>query len=378
MPSKAIELITQVKDFCKISDTSYDTLILQKLNLVQWQLYNSHFHWRDLETFTTLTTTETMTLNVAPSTAWAVGDTITGATSLTTSCTITEVLSTLTFHVKNRNGSYTLGEVLTNGTYTADQGTAYPTFSSDSYIPAPTDLGILYDLRQTDVSPYAKLTYLTPQKFHSLIPQPTEFAEGSPLYYTWWGGRLYFYPIPDQSYDLTAFYYKKPTNMKLYSTVTAAHSGITWTGTTTFWLNNLNVVAGMFVAYQADVLSDGTYPWAKVAGVTTNTALTTTLAYTGASGATTVAYWANSESTFTDFFDLALIYGATIMMGATFREIRESSPWFQEQYKEQLAGLAEAQVSIPDQRGIVEDFTPVAPQPNLTGQEYKYPFIRSS
>ena len=73
---------------------------------------------------------ELMTLDVAPSGAgWAVGDTITGATSAKT-CTVLERLTTLTYHVKDRSGAFTLGEVLSNGTATADQGAANPTFAA--------------------------------------------------------------------------------------------------------------------------------------------------------------------------------------------------------------------------------------------------------
>ncbi len=73
---------------------------------------------------------ELMTLDVAPSGAgWAVGDTITGATSAKT-CTVVERITTLTYHVKDRSGTFTLGEVLSNGTATADQGGANPTFAA--------------------------------------------------------------------------------------------------------------------------------------------------------------------------------------------------------------------------------------------------------
>jgi hypothetical protein len=77
---------------------------------------------------------ELMTLDVAPSGAgWAIGDTITGATSAKT-CVIVERLTTLTYHVKNRSGGYTLGEILSNGTATADQGAANPTFAATDAI----------------------------------------------------------------------------------------------------------------------------------------------------------------------------------------------------------------------------------------------------
>lgn len=74
-------------------------------------------------------TMELMTLDVAPGTTWAAGDTITGQTSNKT-CIITQKLTDLTYEVRSRNGAFTLGEVLTNGTYTADQGAANPVFAS--------------------------------------------------------------------------------------------------------------------------------------------------------------------------------------------------------------------------------------------------------
>ena len=76
---------------------------------------------------------ELMTLDVAPGGAgWAVGDTITGATSFNT-CIVVQVLTTKTYYVRNRSGAFTLGEILSNGTATADQGAANPTFSSSGY-----------------------------------------------------------------------------------------------------------------------------------------------------------------------------------------------------------------------------------------------------
>jgi len=73
---------------------------------------------------------ELMTLDVAPSGAgWAIGDTITGAISAET-CTVVERITTLTYHVKDRSGDYTLGEILSNGTATADQGAAKPTVAA--------------------------------------------------------------------------------------------------------------------------------------------------------------------------------------------------------------------------------------------------------
>jgi len=73
---------------------------------------------------------ELMTLDVAPSGAgWAIGDTITGATSANT-CTVLERITTLTYHIKDRSGAFTLGEILSNGTATADQGAANPVLAA--------------------------------------------------------------------------------------------------------------------------------------------------------------------------------------------------------------------------------------------------------
>lgn len=74
---------------------------------------------------------ELMTLDVAPATTWAAGDTITGVSS-TKTCLVVEKLTDLTYVVKRRSGAFTLNEVLTNGTYTADQGAANPTFAARS------------------------------------------------------------------------------------------------------------------------------------------------------------------------------------------------------------------------------------------------------
>ncbi len=72
---------------------------------------------------------ELLTLDVAPGGAgWVAGDILTGQTS-TKTCVIVEVLTTKTYTVKNRTGTFTLGEIISNGTATADQGVAYPTFA---------------------------------------------------------------------------------------------------------------------------------------------------------------------------------------------------------------------------------------------------------
>ena len=77
-------------------------------------------------------TYELMTLDVAPATAWAVGDTITGQTSSQT-CIVVTVITTKTFIIKSRSGAFTLGEIVgVTGVAgkLADQGAANPTFST--------------------------------------------------------------------------------------------------------------------------------------------------------------------------------------------------------------------------------------------------------
>ena len=92
---------------------------------------------------------ELLTLDVAPGTTWSVGDTITGATS-TTTCEITRVITNRTYLVKNRNGEFSLGEVLSNGLSAADQGAASPTCSPQSgvshSIVTVQDLGGSYNI----------------------------------------------------------------------------------------------------------------------------------------------------------------------------------------------------------------------------------------
>lgn len=79
---------------------------------------------------------ESMTLDVAPATDWATGDIITGQTSGAT-CVIVSKTSALVYRMKQKVGTFTLGEVIgVTGTPAklADQGAAKPTFSGDSDI----------------------------------------------------------------------------------------------------------------------------------------------------------------------------------------------------------------------------------------------------
>jgi uncharacterized phiE125 gp8 family phage protein len=101
---------------------------------------------------------EFMTLDVAPATAWAVGDVITGQTSSKT-CIVVTVITTKTFIVKSRSGAYTLGEVVgVTGVAgkLADQGAANPTFVTtynSGYMALGTGI---------DVLGHTAVVYLTP------------------------------------------------------------------------------------------------------------------------------------------------------------------------------------------------------------------------
>ena len=75
-----------------------------------------------------LVTKEMITLSDAPATAWAVGDTITGGSSTSTS-KIDSKSTDLKYIIYNRSGAYTSAEILTNGTVTAGQDIGYPIVS---------------------------------------------------------------------------------------------------------------------------------------------------------------------------------------------------------------------------------------------------------
>lgn len=101
---------------------------------------------------------ELMTLDVAPSTAWEVGDLITGQTS-TKTCVVVHVLTTKTFIVKSRSGAFTLGEIVgVTGVAgkLADQGATKPTFAT-TYNSGYMALGT-----PVDVLGYTAVVYLTP------------------------------------------------------------------------------------------------------------------------------------------------------------------------------------------------------------------------
>jgi hypothetical protein len=308
MATKAVELLTQIKDILLISGSTQDPNIIRAMNLVQKQIYNSHYHWRDLEAVTSLVT----------------------------------VASTATVDI-------------------------------------PVTTGIIYDVTQTSTSPYGKLTYISPRKFHAIIPQPTQFATNKPIWYTWWGGKLYLYPIPDAVYTLTLYTYNKPLNMKLYATGTASNNGAstTVTGSGTKFKTAANVDTSMFFAYQSDIKSDSTYPWSTIATIAADTTMTIS-AYAGAGGqAAAEAYYTSSECSYSNDFDLALVYGTAILMSGKMQDQSDTMKWLIQQYDAQIIFLAQTQTSIPDYKPILEDFYVVSRDRGLGDSAYKFPFIRS-
>ena len=371
---KAYELVAKVKDLCLYSGTTRDYYILENLNMIQNDLYAMDIRWRALQARVDLYTTELLTLDTAPAVAWSVGDTITGATSETTS-TVVDTLSTKTYNIKDRSDDYEEEEALSNGTNSATQGEDYPTVASNDYIILPSDVGVIYTIRQTSDSPYSKLEYRDPQTFHRLIPQPTQYAEGTPTYYTWFDGRLFLYPIPDATYTLRMYYYKRPTPMKIYATGTAALSSNTLTGTSTYWSNNDNVDVGMFFAYGADVRNDRTYAWTEIATITDNDTAILKETYAGSTSADG-AYIMSSAPTFPKEFDNYLIYTAAAMEAMRNREMKESAGWLMQQSQRLLAGLITNNSIVPDETIVVEDFNS---EPLLLGDDAaKFPFIKGN
>ena len=246
------------------------------------------------------------------------------------------------------------------------------TVAHQPYNAVPSDMGILYDLRQMTVSPYAKVTYVHPYKLHQFVPQPTIYAENKPIYYTWFGGRIWWYPIPDAAYTMTAWYYAKPVQMQMYTTGTVVLTALALAGTNTVWKKTLNVApASLYFAYQADVMSDGTYPWAQLATIADDTTATLAAAYTGASA--TGAYIISSDNSYSAEFDPYMIYSATILECSRNREMNQLAQMMTSEREQQLAGLKQNQMSLPDFTDGVQDF---AREPVLLGDDYaRFPFI---
>jgi len=99
---------------------------------------------------------ETLTLDVAPATAWIADRLITGQTSKET-CKVVAKLTSLTYLVNERTGDFTLNEIIGVTGYAtelADQGAANPTFAIATNIAhdPPTDLLLDTPLWWSEVS----------------------------------------------------------------------------------------------------------------------------------------------------------------------------------------------------------------------------------
>lgn len=239
-------------------------------------------------------------------------------------------------------------------------------------VDVPSTVSLIYTVRQTGTAPYAKLRYYHPTKFHEILPQPTQYSEGKPTCYTWWQGKLYLYPIPDATYTLTIYNYKKPVNMKIYSTGTATYATSVVTGSSTYFQDNSNVDTAMYFAYPADIRSDGTLPWSAISVVTNDTTLTST--YTG--NTATGSYVCSSATIFPEDFDNLLVYAATILECGRMRETADFATYLQGQYNKMFAGLVDAQTNIPDYTPEASDFSSGGAL--ITGDAYLYPFINES
>jgi hypothetical protein len=85
----------------------------------------------------------------------------------------------------------------------------------------------------------------------------------------------------------------------------------------------------MFFAYQGDARSDGTFPWATITTVTSNTALVTS-DYSGALGVATIAYYCSSELAFPAEFDQLIQLKAAHLTAIRNRENKELTTFLSE------------------------------------------------
>ena len=247
---------------------------------------------------------------------------------------------------------------------------------AQAYVDVPSTVAMIYDIRQTSSSPYARLTYVEPSRFHTVIPQPTEYTEQKPVFYTWWGGRIWLYPIPDDAYTLTIFAYLKPTNMKVYTAASATlATGSAISASSAAFASNANVDTTMFFAYDADIRSDGTYPWSTISAVGSDSSLTiSTYAGAGSSGSATCA----SSASYTEDFDLALVYGALLQSALKFSEITERIGFIQKEYEVQLKALALTNGKNPEYKPVARDFNMHGERSFLGDYEAKFPFIKEN
>jgi hypothetical protein len=77
---------------------------------------------------------EKLTLDAGPAPAdYTVGGTLTGGTSGKTSVVVAKLSSTV-YLIKDRNGAYTDGEIISDGTNSRDCGAGYPVLSNENVV----------------------------------------------------------------------------------------------------------------------------------------------------------------------------------------------------------------------------------------------------
>lgn len=136
-----------------------------------------------------LVTKELLTLDVAPATTWAIGDTITGVSSGATS-TVLEALTSKTYVIEGRSLAYSKDEVLTNGTVTADQGTSYPTIK-------------YYEAKNLIKTSLLEVEEMYPS-WRKESGEPTHYLLDAT------DGYITLYPNPDAHYTLRLTVYRYP------------------------------------------------------------------------------------------------------------------------------------------------------------------------
>lgn len=105
-------------------------------------------HYRDGDatgTSSAIQMDETLDIDVSPSEDWVAGDIITGQTSGET-CVVVSKISATTYKVKERSGTFTLGEIIGvtgNSSKLANQGAAHPVFliSTNDFVMMTEDIG---------------------------------------------------------------------------------------------------------------------------------------------------------------------------------------------------------------------------------------------
>lgn len=110
---------------CTSATASTTSIVLPELSGFGDDYFNNQYYVQVLKG-----NHELLTIDSAPTPSeWAAGATLTGASSLET-CTVVTKLTSTTYVVKDRSGTFTDGEVVSDGTNSRDCGTGYPAFTT--------------------------------------------------------------------------------------------------------------------------------------------------------------------------------------------------------------------------------------------------------